>query len=359
VPSGDRRMARALIKALKHAGYKVDLASKLNSREPHGDENRQIQLRDKGYRLADRLIKKYAALSDDERPDLWFTYHLYYKAPDWIGPRVTAALNIPYVVAEASYAPKRKDGPWDFNLRSVADAIRQADIVFNINSADEKEVRPHLKSPDNLVVLKPFLETPQFNGQKSTIREKLAGQYGLDPAVAWLITVAMMREGAKLDSYKMLGRSLGDVRAKEWQMLVVGDGPARAQVETVLPRDQVVFTGQKTGHDLFECLSAADIFVWPAVSEAYGMALLEAQAMGLPAIAGKEGGVPDIVRHRKTGILVEPGHPRSFADAIDELLLQPELILEYSKAARITALSEHSLEKAARTMDQAIRNVLK
>ena len=47
--------------------------------------------------------------------------------------------------------------------------------------------------------------------------------------------------------------------------------------------------------------AAADLYVWPACNEAYGMALLEAQAAGLPVVAGREGGVPDIVAHGPPG----------------------------------------------------------
>ncbi len=42
-----------------------------------------------------------------ERFDLWFTYHCYYRKPDWLGPAVTKALGLPYVIAEASHAPRR------------------------------------------------------------------------------------------------------------------------------------------------------------------------------------------------------------------------------------------------------------
>ena len=110
VPSGDRTMARLLIRALETAGHSVELASRLRSREPDGDPERQAELRDLGAASADRYVERH---SGAERPDLWFTYHLYYKAPDWIGPLASRRLGIPYVVAEASVAPysPRSTGP--------------------------------------------------------------------------------------------------------------------------------------------------------------------------------------------------------------------------------------------------------
>jgi len=109
VPSGDRRMARLLMAALKAAGHEPMLAARLRSRDGSGDRRRQARLRALGTKLADRYLRRVAA-RPDLRPDLWLTYHVYYKAPDWIGPRVASALGIPYVVAEASLAEKRRSG---------------------------------------------------------------------------------------------------------------------------------------------------------------------------------------------------------------------------------------------------------
>ena len=86
-PSGDRRMARLLIQALEAAGAEVALASDFRSYDGQGDAARQKALRAKGTAVADRLVGQYRALGDGERPTAWFTYHLYHKAPDWIGPK--------------------------------------------------------------------------------------------------------------------------------------------------------------------------------------------------------------------------------------------------------------------------------
>ena len=61
-------------------------------------------------RSPSRFLRRCAA-APAAAPELWFTYHLYHKAPDWLGPRIAGALGIPYVVAEASFAPKQAGGP--------------------------------------------------------------------------------------------------------------------------------------------------------------------------------------------------------------------------------------------------------
>src|SRR4030095_4370142 len=76
------------------------------------------------------------------RPQAWFTYHLYHKAPDWLGPPVSRALGIPYLVAEASHAPKRAGGPWDLGQRAAAAAIAAADAILVLNPTDRDCLLP-------------------------------------------------------------------------------------------------------------------------------------------------------------------------------------------------------------------------
>ena len=111
VPSGDRRVGRLFMDALARAGHEVDLVSTLRTHEPKGDPGSQARIRAEGTAAAQDLIARWTGTSGSTIPELWFTYHVYYKAPDWLGPAVSAALGIPYVIAEASHAPKRACGP--------------------------------------------------------------------------------------------------------------------------------------------------------------------------------------------------------------------------------------------------------
>src|SRR4051794_34023231 len=100
VPSGDRRTAQLLFRALQLAGFDPFLASHLRSFDRDGDLRRQERLAHLGRLVADRLLRRWEQ-HPERAPELWFTYHLYHKAPDWLGPAVSTALGIPYVVCEA------------------------------------------------------------------------------------------------------------------------------------------------------------------------------------------------------------------------------------------------------------------
>ena len=337
-PSGDRRMARLLMAAL--GKHDVHLASRLRSYDGAGNGVRQRRIQKLGERLAARLVRRYG----DRRPDLWFTYHLYHKAPDWLGPAVSRALAIPYVVAEASHAPKQQGGPWALGHAAVGEALAAADLVFGLNPADSACVLPLLGHDAKLVPLKPFLDVAPYSRRETA-------------DVPRLLCVAMMRPGDKLASYRVLGQALAALTHLDWRLTVVGDGPAREAVTAALApiAERTEWLGERDPTDLY---AAADIFVWPAVREAYGMALLEAQAAGLPVVAGAGGGVPGIVRHGSTGLLVDEGDAAAFADAVATLLRQPAKRQSMGEtAARITA-AEHGLESAAATLDTALQELM-
>ncbi|HUL09294.1 MAG TPA: glycosyltransferase family 4 protein [Candidatus Acidoferrum sp.] len=362
VPSGDRRMARLLMAALGRANHRVELASRFRSRDGTGDPARQQALADLGQHMARRLIRQYEARATAERPALWFTYHLYYKAPDWLGPAVSAALDIPYVVAEVSHAGKRADGAWAVGHAGAAAAIAQADAIINLNPADVAGLAGVADPHAILVMLKPFIDGADFAAaanRRDALRKDLAQRFGLDGEKPWLLAVAMMREGDKLASFRLLATALERVRDRSWQLLVVGDGPARAAVEAALAplgRARVHYAGRRLAEELPQFYAPADLLVWPAINEAYGMALLEAQAAGVPVVAGATGGVPTVVAGDRTGLLTVPGDAGDFAAAVRALLDDPARRRKMGEAAKELIAEEHDIGTAARILDRAVHD---
>ncbi len=356
-PSGDRRMANLLVAALRAAGHSVDLASRFRSYDGDGNGDRQRRLGAVGQRLAERLIRHYHD-AGCERPRLWFTYHLYHKAPDWLGPAVSRALGIPYAVAEASHAPKQRDGPWATAYAAAADAIAGADVVFGINPADAPCVRALMRDPSRLVPLKPFLDTAPYASARRD-RAGWARRHGLDPDRPWLLAVAMMRGGDKVASYRVLGPALQRILGHPWQLLVAGDGPAHGEVADALGGlgDRVAWLGRQQPDALPGLYASADLYVWPAVNEAYGMALLEAQAAGLPVVAGRSGGVAELIADGTTGRLVPAGNASALASAVAGLLEDLPGRRAMGNAARARAARDHDIGAASRTLDAALERL--
>ncbi len=337
IPSGDRRLAQLFLAALRCAGHEPALASRLRSFEGRGDQSRQARLAALGQKLAERFLRRCRA-APASTPELWFTYHLYHKAPDWLGPRIAGALGIPYVVAEASFAPKQAGGAWDLGHHAARRAIRHADAVIGLNPVDRDCVLPLLADPGRWVAIKPFLDARSYTP-------------GVRPGGGRLrlIAVAMMRRGDKLASYRILGDALSRLIDLDWSLEVVGDGAARPEVGSALAPlgARVIWAGALGPAAIAARLAAADLCVWPAVNEAFGMALLEAQASGLPVVAGGGGGVAEIVVPGVTGLLAPPGDAAGFAAAARRLIVDRRLRERCAEAARRQVLAEHDLPAAA------------
>ncbi|MER8829506.1 glycosyltransferase family 4 protein [Mesorhizobium sp. M0938] len=344
VASGDRQMARMLVKALEHGGHSVELASELRLylREPESKSFDALKI--DAQEEAARLTKLW---DREGKPDLWFSYHLYYKAPDLIGPVLASAFAIPYVTAEASYSRRRNAGLWADTQALVARAVEQAALNICFTQRDRQGLTDAI--PDAaLGMLSPFIDTSVF-------RELPARD-----CPTRLVTVAMMRPGDKVESYRMLAQALGSIGHLRWTMSVVGDGPARDEVKAQfagLPADRIEWLGAIEPAAVPDVLYSGGIYVWPGYGEAYGIAYLEAQAAGLPVVAQDIAGVPEVVRDGQTGFLTPPGDVAAFASAIERLLASNDERTIMAAEARRFILEERSLDAAAARLAKLVAKI--
>jgi glycosyltransferase involved in cell wall biosynthesis len=338
VPSGDRLMARLLMEALGLAGHAVDLVSEFRSFQADPDDAGYAALKAQGEA---EIVRIDARWRREGVPQLWFTYHPYYKAPDLLGPRLSARFTIPYVTAEASWSPRRFVGSWAATQDHVLAALRQAALNICFTRRDRDGLR-QMASTYRLAMLPPFIDTRAFGPP--------AG--GNDPPR--LVSVAMMRSGDKLESYRLLGEALLQCTDLPWTLSIVGDGPMRGAVEAAmaaLPAGRVAFLGERPPDEVPSILAGADLLVWPGFGEAYGLAYLEAQAAGLPVVAQATAGVPEVVREGTSGLLTPLDDVPAYAAAVRRLLAEPALRRELGGNARAFVFEERSLERAAATLN--------
>ncbi len=124
-----------------------------------------------------------------------------------------------------------------------------------------------------------------------------------------------------------------------FRLAVVGDGPARAELEATLPRERTVFTGWLEGEDLASAYASADAFVFPGANETFGNVVLEAMASGLPVIAPDRGGLLDFVEDGATGVLFDSEDPAALARAVLRLAQDEALWQRLRRRSREVALS--------------------
>jgi glycosyltransferase involved in cell wall biosynthesis len=118
------------------------------------------------------------------------------------------------------------------------------------------------------------------------------------------------------------------------------EGALRQQVKKLGMGDYVEFLGLRL--DVPHLLTNADIFVLPSVSEGLPISILEAMTTGLPVVATRVGGVPELVEEGVTGFVVPPENPGELARAVNRLLDNPALCLEMGRSAQMKAAREFS-----------------
>lgn len=342
VPSGDRLMARLIIRALERGGASVDVVSEFRAFRKEPPVGGLTELTLEAGREAERIASGWRAAGP---PGLFLTYHPYYKAPDLIGPELARAFSIPYLTVEASYSRRRDAGGWAEMQAPVGTAIRAAAVNISMTGRDREGLLANFPEA-RTAILPPFLDAAPYLARQP------------DPRPGRLVTVAMMRPGDKLDSYRMLARALERMDGPDWSLSIVGDGPARAEVEAMFAgfdSRRIVWHGQLGPDEIAALLAAGSLYVWPGCGEAYGLAYLEAAAAGLPVVAQRIAGVPEVVEDGRTGILTLAGDVEAYAGAIARLLVAPDERRRLAAGARDFVRDERSLAAGSARLMAIIR----
>jgi glycosyltransferase involved in cell wall biosynthesis len=135
----------------------------------------------------------------------------------------------------------------------------------------------------------------------------------------------------------------------EAKLLIVGDGPYRANLEKLAHQtnchSSILFLGQKNQDEVIDVLSGTDIFVNPSYSEGLGISVMEAASIGLPIIATDVGGTREIITADETGILVKAGDVKQLAEELPRLRANAELREKLGKNARVLVERKFNWDK--------------
>jgi len=169
------------------------------------------------------------------------------------------------------------------------------------------------------------------------------GIAGQDPVAALVgRLVPAKAPGVFLEAVQRAALAVPSLRA-----IVVGDGPLRSQLEERARQlglgGRVVFTGLR--HDVADLLAGVDVLAFSSEREGLSMAMLEAMAAGVPVVATRVGGTPELIETGVTGILVPPGEPQALADGLLAVLRSPEQSHSLRCAARELVRSRFSLRR--------------
>ncbi len=218
-----------------------------------------------------------------------------------------------------------------------------------------------LKPETQIAVVPNFVDIDTFVPAKHRDAKFFDQYFGGDSEGPVLLHVSNFRRVKRVPELVNIFNAVHVARRKSKsspvRLLLVGDGPERAEVELAVSslglQEQVVFTGMLD--DVVPIMKHADLMLLPSETESFGLAALEAASCGLPVVATAVGGLPDIVVDQETGALTPLGDDAAMAQAILHILGQPDLRASMARAARARALSRFPREPVFDQYEQAYR----
>jgi len=189
-------------------------------------------------------------------------------------------------------------------------------------------------------------------------RERVRREFATEHAYLLLIVARLHPE----KGYEYLFEALPKLKqrlGRPFLLLVAGTGPFadayHAAVRSLGCADVVRFLGFR--RDVPDLIASADLVVLPSVTEAFGLALIEALYLGTPVVATRVGGIPEIVDDGVDGVLVPPADSQALTDAIVALLSDPERRLRMTGMGRDKVLKRFRFEDMVRSYEAVYRQL--
>lgn len=146
-----------------------------------------------------------------------------------------------------------------------------------------------------------------------------------------------------------------------FDLTLVGDGPSRAAIETLVDRlglrDRVHFSGYLSESDTLTAIAESDVLVLPSFMEGLPVVLIEAFALGKPVVASRVAGIPELVEHGKSGLLFTPSDLTALEEALNQMLSARGVWTDMGRAGQMRVEDEFELSIAAKIMQQCFLSV--
>ena len=222
-------------------------------------------------------------------------------------------------------------------------------IVADASVIKRQLVEQHRIDPAKIEVIGSAVDLEKFKPPRD--RTKFRSDIGLGNEVPLIGNVGMIRpDKGQLEVVKSVPLVL-ETRP-DARFVIVGQGTGilkrginvRNAIERAGLADKIIMAGYRW--DTPDVYAACDLIVIASLrTEASPIVLREAFASGRPVIATKVGDIPEIVRHRENGLLIEPGNPQALAAAILEFICNPELAAHCAANGRRYAIENFSFDK--------------
>ena len=180
-------------------------------------------------------------------------------------------------------------------------------------------------------------------------RDRLRREHGYEPSQVVIGAVGRLHA---VKDFPTLIAAFETVlrRQPEARLVIVGDGPERESLSDEIRRRRLPHAARLAGHqdDVRDWLAAMDLFVHPSLMEGTSNAILEAMGVGLPVVATRVGGTPEVVQGGVTGCLVDAGDVTALAEAISSYVQTPAMREDHGRAGRERVMEHYPLARMVR-----------
>lgn len=281
-------------------------------------------------------------------------------------PHATAAYLAHRILTDDTRAPKTVTTLHGTDITLVGSDASYADVVaFSIEGSHgitavseslKRDTEAALAIQKDIRVIPNFLDCDAWARRPdAALRERLCSP---DVCEAVIVHVSNFRPVKRvelvLEIFNRIQKKIGA------RLVMIGDGPDRLAVERQAAdyglTDVVDFVGEQ--QELVPWLSAADLFLLPSSQESFGLAALEAMSCGVPVIASRVGGLPDVIRDGETGFVFDPDDIQAMAECGLALLTNPARRQAIGAAAAADVRARFSVEKVVPQYEAFYEEVL-
>lgn len=278
-----------------------------------------------------RVVRRY-------RPALIHSY--LFVANAW-ARLVGTVLGVPVIISERSAAVDKSRG------RLIIDRLLARAAIFmiaNSQAGAELAIARHEIASHKVAVVHNGIALEGFDSAQPVGAARTA--LGLAPTEP---VVGIVGRLSQVKNHRTFFHAMAKIAAEvpSLRLLCVGEGPLRAELEalvsTLALQDRTVFTGLRS--DIPDLMRTMNVIALTSTWEGLPNVLIEAMAASRPVVATHVGGVPEVVVHDETGLLVPPGDPSALAAAVLSLLKNPTLATEMGRKGRARVEQQFSIKR--------------
>jgi L-malate glycosyltransferase len=210
--------------------------------------------------------------------------------------------------------------------------LNESDAVTAVSQSLKDDTYKHFSTTRHIDVIPNFIQVP---GDFETLDRSRRNRYAPDNEFL-LCHVSNFRKVKRVKDVLRVFQKVNAVKPS--RLMLVGDGPERYKLEELCREmdlcDRVKFLGKIT--DTQHVLQISDIFILPSETESFGLAALEAMAVGVPVISSNTGGIPEVNLHGVSGYLSNVGDIEDMANNTLKILANPETLLRFRSTKKFT-----------------------